>query len=82
MFEGEDDDGPDEPITPYAFPSAIKKSMKDDDEEEEEEYRFDNLHRDKHTCIHGFSFTLSHVPSSLLIAKKVLMKLMKLVHQN
>ena len=42
MFEGEDDDGPDEPITPYAFPSAVKKSLKDDDEDEEQEdYRFD-----------------------------------------
>ena len=40
MFEGEDDDGPDEPITPYAFPSAVKKSLKDEDEEQED-YRFD-----------------------------------------
>ena len=40
MFEGEDDDGPDEPITPYAFPSAVKKSLKSEDDEQED-YRFE-----------------------------------------
>lgn len=65
MFEGEDDDGPDEPITPYAFPSAVKKSLKDEDEDgEQEDYRFDFMF----LCIFYWNMLI------VIISKKTILK--------